>query len=88
MLIATMHDALPIFGIAALLLAACCVPLGPALWILRGEAPRRRLGKVGRRVVAAVVAIAGLPLYAYAAPYLLIGIAAIGCAPDAYECPL
>jgi hypothetical protein len=85
MMIATWHDALPFFGYTALLLIASSVPVLAAIWTLRAQAPRRRLG---RHVVAAVLVVAGLPLYAYTALLALLAIAAIGCAPDAYECPV
>ena len=49
---------------------------------------RRHLGVWGRRATAAMIVVAGLPLYAITAFGLLIAVAAIGCAPDAYECPL
>jgi hypothetical protein len=88
MMIATWHDALPFFGYTALLLIASSVPVLAAIWTLRAQAPRRRLGRVGRHVVAAVLVVAGLPLYAYTALLALLAIAAIGCAPDAYECPV
>jgi hypothetical protein len=35
-----------------------------------------------------VLVVAGFPLYAYTGLYALIAVAAIGCAPDAYECPV
>jgi hypothetical protein len=87
-MLATLHDSLPLFGYAALLLLASCVPVLAAMWTLRAEAPRRRLGRAGRHVVAAVLVVAGIPVYAYTALFALLAIASIGCAPDAYECPI
>ena len=80
-MLATWHDALPVFGIAGLLVAASATPVGVGVMILRAK--RRR-----RHVIAGLVVIAGLPLYAYTALYLLIAVATVGCAPDAFECPI
>jgi hypothetical protein len=49
----------------------------------------RRLGKHGWRSVAAVAMVAaGLPLYGLTLLFASLGVAAIGCAPEAYECPV
>jgi hypothetical protein len=88
MLIATMHDALPLFGLGGLLIAgAVLLDLG-AVWMIRAAAVRRRVPPLGRLGVAAVLALGSLPVWAYGLFAALIGWAAVGCAPDAYECPL
>ena len=86
-MIATMHDALPLFGFAALLIAgAALLDLG-AWWTLRGKSLRRLRPRAGRIAFATVLAVASLPAWAYGALLALIGWASVGCAPDAYECP-
>jgi hypothetical protein len=124
--IATMHDALPIFGFAALALVACAGPPLWAHWVLRGRPwagraaaaitavgtvalvaagepllliavalgvgfavlARRHFERGGRMVAAALIVAGGLPFYAMTLLLALLGWAAIGCAPDAYECPI
>jgi hypothetical protein len=83
-------------GAAALVAAAAtCILAGvPALLALvAGAAVIAGIGRWSRkrsaRIAAAVlVVLAGAPLYAATLFVLLIGVAAFGCAPDAYECPL
>jgi hypothetical protein len=88
MLLATWHDAVPMFGISALLLAASALPFVLGVLILRSERAWRRFPRYARHVAAALVVIAGLPLYACTAFFVLIAIATVGCAPGAYECPI
>jgi hypothetical protein len=87
MIFATMHDALPIFGFAGLIILGAAVLNLGAVWTLRASAVRRRMPKVGRVGVAAVLAVASLPVWGYGLLFALFGWATIGCAPDAYECP-
>jgi len=85
---ATMNDAVPFLGYAGLIIVgAVLLDLG-AVWIARAAAVRRRVPAVGRFGIAAVLAVASLPVWAYGLFFALIGWAAVGCAPDAYECPL
>jgi hypothetical protein len=87
MLIATMHDALPILGYAGLIiLGAALLDLG-AVWTVRSAAVQRRLPAFGRFGIAAVLAVASLPVWAYGLFFALFGWAAADCPPDAYECP-
>jgi hypothetical protein len=127
MMIATVHDSVPIFLFSALGLFLCAVPILWARWTLRGErrdliaasvltavltialiageqdlawlllpaaaviaaiAGRHWLGLWGRRATATLIVCAGSPLYLMTLLGFLIAVAAIGCAPDAYECPL
>lgn len=76
-------------------LVAAIASTGELAWLLLAGAvvlaavlARRYLGRAGRWATAALIVIAGLPLYALTAFAIVIGFAAIGCAPDAYECPL
>ena len=86
-MIATVHDALPIFGFAGLIiLGAALLDLG-AVWTVRAVAVRRHVPAFGRFGIATVLAVASLPVWAYGLFFGLIGWATIGCAPDAYECP-
>jgi hypothetical protein len=124
--IATMHDALPLFGFAGLAVVGCAAPLLWAHWTVRGRAwawrvaaaitavgaialvavgeplllivvalgvgfavlARRHFERGGQLVAAVLIVGAGLPLYAITLFLALLGWAAIGCAPDAYECPI
>jgi hypothetical protein len=51
-------------------------------------AARRHLDRAGRWATAALVVAGGLPLYAVTLFLFAIAAAAVGCAPDAYECPI
>jgi hypothetical protein len=82
MMLATLHNALPLYGLAALLLAGAILLTFGSWWILRGG--RRGAGRV---VGALVLAFASVPAWGYGLFVALIGWAATGCAPDAYECP-
>jgi hypothetical protein len=87
MIFATMHDALPLFGFAGLIIIGAVVLDAGAVWVVRAAAVRRRLPAFGRFGVAAVLAVASLPAWAYGLLFALFGWATVGCAPDAYECP-
>jgi hypothetical protein len=49
---------------------------------------RRTFERGGRMVAAALIVVAGFPLYAITLFLAVLGFAATGCAPDAYECPI
>jgi hypothetical protein len=80
--LATLHNAVPVLGIAALLL----IPALGSLWLIRWTL-RTSASRVRRIAFALVIALASLPVWAWALLYLLMGWATIGCGPDAYECP-
>ena len=50
-------------------------------------AARRYLSRAGRIAAATVIVLAGLPLWAFTALYVLIAVAMYGCGPEAEECP-
>jgi hypothetical protein len=87
MMIATMHDALPLFGFAGLILGGAAFVVAAAVWVLRAAAPRQRLPRAGRFAVAAALAVVSVPGWVYGGFFALIGWATVGCSPDAYECP-
>jgi hypothetical protein len=126
MMIATVHDSVPIFLFSALGLFLCAAPVLWAWWTLRGRRrdliaaavltavltialvageqdsawlllppvaviaaifARHHLGLWGRRATAVLIVCAGSPLYLITLLGFFIGLAALGCAPDAYECP-
>jgi hypothetical protein len=84
MLFATLTEAaggLVILGAWYAALIAVFVALGRfarRMWN-RNEIPQTVLGRLGQLVVGGLV-VASLPLVAF-------GVAAIGCPPDAWECP-
>ena len=80
---ATWTEALPFLGIGigGLVLAAVLLAGGAMLH-------RRARGTGAKVAVGLLLAVAEIPLVVYAALFVLVGIAAVGCAPDAYECPL
>lgn len=86
MIFATMHDAVPLLGIAGLLLAGAGLAVGLAVWIVR-TGIRNRRPLTARIVTATVLVVASVPGWGYGGLLALIGIAAAGCPPDAYECP-
>jgi hypothetical protein len=84
MMIATMHDAMPVFGyalgagvIAALLLAGA--------WLTFRA--REKLPRGGRIAIAAVLAVVSVPAWAVTGLLVLFALAIGDCPPDAYECP-
>ena len=87
MMIATMHDALPIYGYAALGALAALVLAAAAWWTARGTAPRQKLPTGGRIAITVALAIASLPAWAFTGLAVLFGLAVADCPPDAYECP-
>ena len=80
----------PTAGIAIAILASgeplLLVPVGLVVGV--AILARRAFAPAGRATVAVLVVCAGFPLYALTFFAAAIGIAAFGCAPDAYECPL
>ena len=87
MMIATMHDALPIYGYAALSGLAALLLVAGAWWIWHGDELRGRPSGL-RLATAVVVAIASLPAWVFTVLAVLFGLATAGCAPDSYECPV
>jgi hypothetical protein len=85
--LATAAQGWDIISAGLLALLGCVAVLALAAWATWGGWARRRLRR-GRWVAGALLALAGTPLYAWTAFVILIGIAAFGCPPDAYECPL
>jgi hypothetical protein len=85
---ATASQGWPIIGIGALLLAAWAVPALLAWCTAKGKWVAGRLPRVARIVAAALIVLAGAPLYFWTLFVIVIGIAAFDCPPDAYECPL
>jgi hypothetical protein len=82
MTIATLHDAVPMFGFAALLLAGALLLSFGSWWVLR------RSGWGTWRIVGALgLIVASVPAWGYGLLFALIGWASVGCSPDAYECP-
>jgi uncharacterized membrane protein len=88
MMIATVHDALPIYGDAALAALAGVLLLAAAWWTARARAPREKLPVLGRIAITSALVVASLPAWAFAGLALLFALATADCAPDAYECPL
>ena len=86
-IIATASDAGPILVIALAALAACAVPMLLARWTLKSAWVAQRLPRGGRIAAAAMLVIAGTPLYIWTFFVIVIGLATYGCPPDAYECP-
>jgi hypothetical protein len=94
----TMHGTRWALYIAAPVTAAGALGIalsGGLLWlILIGGASavailaRHHTDRAGRIVAAGVVIAAGLPLYGLTLLMFVLAFAAIGCAPDAYECPV
>ena len=80
---ATWTEALPLLGIGigGLVLAGVLFAGGAML-------SRRARGTGTKVAVGLLLAAAEIPLVIYAGLFVLIGIAAVGCAPDAYECPI
>jgi hypothetical protein len=80
----------PTTGIAiAVLLARKPLLLVPiALVVGFAVLARRTFQPTAQKVVAGLIVCAGAPLYALTLFAVVIGVAALGCAPDAYECPL
>ena len=85
---ATASDAWPILVIGAFALVACALPALLAWCTIKGRWIAARMPRAGRIAVATGLVLAGAPLYFWTFFVLVIGIAALGCAPDAYECPL
>ena len=87
MMIATLHDALSIFGFGAAILAGAVLLDVAAVWMLRAATARQRIAPGGRYALATLLVIGSLPVWMYGLFFALIGWATVGCAPDAYECP-
>ena len=84
---ATASDAWPILGIGLAALAACAIPMLLARWTVKSARVAQRLPRAGRIATAAMLVIAGTPLYIWTFFAIMIGLATYGCPPDAYECP-
>jgi hypothetical protein len=50
-------------------------------------AARLYLPRAGRIAAAVLIVVAGLPLWAFTALYVMIAVAMYGCGPEAEECP-
>jgi len=78
MLIATMHDALPVVGYTVLIAAAAAALVWGGWALVRA----RRLVWLG-----VVLLVASVPVWAITLLGALFALAIGDCPPDAYECP-
>ena len=86
-MIATLQDAVSILGFGGAILAGAILLDVAAVWMLRAAKARQRIAPGGRYALAGLLVIASLPGWMYGLFFVLIGWAAAGCPPDAYECP-
>ena len=87
MMIATLHDALDIFGFGAAILAGAVLLDVAAVWMLRAAKAKQKIAPGGRYALAALLVIGSAPAWMYGLFFVLIAWATTGCPPDAYECP-